>query len=495
MQKTTSRFSVRFLVPTIAAALVTTIAVALSVSGSVQRIDADSMERERELLARATAELVNQIGYSQESLGISDDAVAAYKSGDLTWLWDYMVLADYQTYGHSRAMIVGPNLEPVLAVEDGEEVLAASLAPEIARIAPLVEHIRHPDGQARISAYNKGLTTEIPSKIELMIFDGQPAYVGVMPILPNGDGPGFTARTQPYLVIVDNLDQDMADYLSDQYLLGDIAFSPQPLSGSEWAAMPMRASDGTIVTYLNWQPLYPGALLVTETLPPLLIGLMIAAIIVGLLLRNLRLALNHLKLERQEAIHRATHDPLTGLGNRRLFQSRLTEAFEKRAAGSTLAMLALDLDRFKEVNDTLGHDAGDALLIEVGKRMQDLLPADATLARLGGDEFAIVLNAHIEDATNIAGRIIAALGRPFDLSGNTALIGASIGLALVPDHAETTDALQSLADEALYCAKRSGRNRYCVYTRSPGASKTGREPESIKALPPPFGPELIARPA
>jgi diguanylate cyclase (GGDEF)-like protein len=168
-----------------------------------------------------------------------------------------------------------------------------------------------------------------------------------------------------------------------------------------------------------------------------------------------------------EIIHLARHDTLTGLANRAEFNTRL-EAASKRLKrnGGSLTVMMIDLDRFKVVNDTLGHPAGDQLLIEVGKRLRSTVRETDVLARLGGDEFAIIQEdapLQHEDAIALALRIISAISKPFDLNGNRASLGASIGIVLAPEHGTDPEGLLKRADLALYDAKANGRNDFRLF--------------------------------
>jgi diguanylate cyclase (GGDEF)-like protein len=163
--------------------------------------------------------------------------------------------------------------------------------------------------------------------------------------------------------------------------------------------------------------------------------------------------------------HLATHDQLTGLPNRRLFHDRLEQtASGLKRYGGHFAVLALDLDRFKEVNDTLGHAAGDELLRQVTRRISGAVRESDTVARLGGDEFAIIQrNAEQpRSAEALAARLVALLSQPFDLHGNQALIGTSIGIALSGE-SEAAHLLQD-ADTALYRVKAEGRNGFRFFS-------------------------------
>ena len=160
--------------------------------------------------------------------------------------------------------------------------------------------------------------------------------------------------------------------------------------------------------------------------------------------------------------HMAHHDALTGLPNRVLFHEKLAEAVARSRRGEPGAVLYLDLDHFKAVNDTLGHPAGDALLREVTRRLNEQVREIDTVARLGGDEFAIVLSSADQptDATALAVRLIDGLSAPYDLDGQQVIIGTSIGIAVIPGDGEDPDELLKNADLALYRAKADGRGRY-----------------------------------
>jgi diguanylate cyclase (GGDEF)-like protein/PAS domain S-box-containing protein len=170
--------------------------------------------------------------------------------------------------------------------------------------------------------------------------------------------------------------------------------------------------------------------------------------------------------EREEAErrlrHLATHDSLTGLPNRTLLHERLQAALDACGGEASVAVLFLDLDRFKEINDSFGHDLGDALLCEVAQRLRRELAPDATLARLGGDEFVVVAPCAggAAEAEAIAARLLALLGAPVPVGTQDVIIGASIGISLYPRDAATREVLFQTADTAMYRAKAAGRNRY-----------------------------------
>lgn len=170
---------------------------------------------------------------------------------------------------------------------------------------------------------------------------------------------------------------------------------------------------------------------------------------------------------RNKLHHLAYHDPLTDLPNRQLFMDRLTQAVaQARRVTGTFSLLFIDLDRFKDVNDTLGHCIGDQLLTAVAKRLQAAVRQSDTVARLGGDEFTIVLQDGINESSVIAvaDKIFRHLSRPFVIDGHELFVGASIGASRFPDDGETVEALLMAADSAMYRAKDEGKGRLSFYS-------------------------------
>ncbi|HBG06753.1 MAG TPA: diguanylate cyclase response regulator [Geobacter sp.] len=165
----------------------------------------------------------------------------------------------------------------------------------------------------------------------------------------------------------------------------------------------------------------------------------------------------------------ALNDPLTGLANRRLLADRMSMALvHARRNKSAMAVLYLDLDGFKQINDTLGHGAGDLLLKMVAARLLAAVREEDTVARLGGDEFMIAL-WHVSGAdytASVASRAIEAVSQPYDIEGDVVSITASAGVSIYPDHGEDAETLMKSADLALYQAKAAGKNAYRLSERT-----------------------------
>lgn len=184
---------------------------------------------------------------------------------------------------------------------------------------------------------------------------------------------------------------------------------------------------------------------------------------VGMILLVLEEQIEHNK-------HLALHDELTGLPNRRLFQDRLSSALERaRRTGTETALLLVDLDHFKEVNDTVGHHIGDLVLMRVSHLFQGRVRRSDTVARTGGDEFSIILEEPTgrDDAERVSRSLMQLLEEPFELEGHVVSVGASVGIALFPEDAPNAEALRIAADLRMYARKYEARGRHFELRAAP----------------------------
>ncbi|MBR1088292.1 EAL domain-containing protein [Bradyrhizobium manausense] len=237
------------------------------------------------------------------------------------------------------------------------------------------------------------------------------------------------------------------------------------IGDADWQVRAMPTAGGALETSYD----RAGAVLIVGMLLTLSLStyLMLAS-------RNSR----RLSLANRRVLELAHTDILTGLPNRAFFLARLDELNSQlRDGGPTFSILMLDLDRFKNVNDSLGHGAGDALLRLVAQRLKSAVRANDVLARLGGDEFAIILES-CEDqracSTELAGRIAKLVTEPFLLPGHRVEIGTSIGIAIAPDHGRDQEQLLKKADLALYRSKSAGRNCFTIYDEAMSAELEAR---------------------
>lgn len=460
------RFFIKVLLPVVISGLLALFTLAAFMIWSTGKADQHATDRQVRLAERALADQVSAVPSAMLDLAAWDESLNAIAQGDIAWLDQNLGTSAYQYYGLDRTFVLDGDLNPVYAMRDGGQVAPEAFAVLRDTAAPLLARLRGIDGQAGIAAFNSGVADAPPAASDIVMVEGQAAVVTAMPVVSDSGDIALPPGREPVILSVVLLGADLAATLAEQYLFADAGFVLAPPAGSEWASTPVRDAAGRPVAWFAWHPDRPGAGIVSDTLPAMAGTLLVAGIIVALLLRNLGRATTQLEAERAEAQHRALHDPLTGLGNRALFRDRLGAAVAAMPRGEPrLALHALDLDRFKQVNDTLGHDAGDELLRQVSGRIGNLLREGETLVRLGGDEFAVIqpgIGQH-EEATGLAERIIETLRAPFHIAGNPVQIGVSIGICTAPDQARTEAELATRADDALYRAKHGGRNRHCLH--------------------------------
>ena len=278
------------------------------------------------------------------------------------------------------------------------------------------------------------------------------------------------------------LDQGFLADLSERYMLHNLRRqAPGAALADGDARVVLRDGGDAAVAVLDWTPQAPSTALIEQIVPPVLwiiIGFGLAILL--LLQRSRRLTEGRIASEAR-AVHLAFHDALTGLPNRVLFIDRLSHALEQmRRRPQTIAVHCIDLDRFKEVNDTYGHHVGDELIREAAHRMAAQCRASDTFARLSGDEFAIVqVDATPATAAILAARLVEIMNQPIQLGAGRMFSGCSIGVSMVEDgDTEPAEALRQ-ADLALYRAKAKGRLQFCFFELEMDAAvKTRRALES-----------------
>jgi diguanylate cyclase (GGDEF)-like protein len=316
-----------------------------------------------------------------------------------------------------------------------------------------------------LAAYNDG-TGGYPHAVDVATVDGIPAIVSVVPFSSDtGNLPEKPATDFVHVAIVE-LNASYAQRLADEYLLEGASFTTLAKESPDKASRPILNDDGRVVAFFDWTPALPGQRLLSQAVPVVAGAFVVALALVLLLIERLYRSSRALEAGQRTAAHQASHDTLTGLANRTHFDEGLTDALSAaRPPGTELALMMLDLDRFKQVNDTLGHAAGDDLIRAVGQRLQEIVHPDDLLARLGGDEFAIVHAAppDVRSAQDLAHRIIDALGKPFNVAGREAFIGVSVGIVTAEADEHDPKELARKADIALYEAKAGGRNRAVIY--------------------------------
>ncbi|MBX3575778.1 MAG: diguanylate cyclase [Rhizobiaceae bacterium] len=473
------RFAWRVVAPVVLAMAITVGTVGGFVLWATSKSDERALQRETHLVAQVIGQQAKTLAERQDYHSNWDEAVTALQEKDLAWIDENLATELYDREGFDRIYVLGPTGDALYAMNGGGKMSAERFAGDRAAIAPLVDELRGLNAAGALAAYDNGNSDTVPGVADISVIDGRLAYVGVTAIMSESGDEALAQvpGSEHFLVCVRFLDSALGAVLATQYFIGAPAFSTAAPADLTVARHAITDNTGAVVGYVGWQPDRPGALILAETLPAMAGALAVAGLVLAALLRGLRRTTVALEEGKALAEHRANHDVLTGLANRAHFNRRLEEALAKPPTdGSAVALLALDLDRFKQVNDTLGHEAGDQLLCEVGRRLTPLVADEDTVARLGGDEFAIIQRgvSGSDDVGTLSSRIIAELSKPFVLAGRVAQIGVSIGVVVAPARKAARE-LASKADIALYAAKASGRNTYRIFDDAMGKSAEFRD--------------------
>lgn len=451
--------------------ILTLAATAVLVTGvvlwSAAESDRSAKARFAQKVAYAISQGLDKIPYDQESVANWDDAVinartrfnAAWVDVNLgVWMYDY--------FQHDRVKILDANNEILYAMADGKRIPTLDRrAPPV--VAALAGEVRGKIANGALEDYAQG-KTRIPRAVDIGMVEQRPAIVSVMPLLPHSSAVTQEKGTESLIASVRFLDSSFLTSLEKALLLDGIRYTREDVGRSYEQSHPIESRSGATVGYIVWAPRLPGSDILAHVLPVLAAGFGLVCLSVAALIRRLRRTYTELVTSEAQARHLACRDSLTGLANRAFFNTCLERALsEVETSDEELALLFLDLDRFKQVNDTLGHAAGDALIRELANTISAMLKPGDVMARMGGDEFAILIRNVVErlEVEQLCRDIIGAVSRPFEVVGGQAVVGISIGIALASAAQRTERSeLAREADIALYEAKRGGGQRCQVFT-------------------------------
>ncbi|WP_084413087.1 diguanylate cyclase domain-containing protein [Fulvimarina manganoxydans] len=362
----------------------------------------------------------------------------------------------YQTYEFERVFLLDAADKPIYVMVGGRSVDPAIYAQSQAIVAPLIAELR----RLRRGPLHPGPTLRYLRR--LVSIDGRPAIISISPILDSQGNTSGQAGDEPVHIAIRSIDDHFLAEMGRDFFLSTPRFSRMNAVSEGEAVFPIDRSNPGL-GYIIWRVQRPGA----ETLKGLWPTLAVSGVLITLLglyvIMLICRAADRVIDTRERLDQLARHDALTGLANRFAFEAALAARCAEAGPGTPrFALLYLDLDRFKEVNDLFGHPTGDELLCAVARRIEREVGTSDVVARLGGDEFGILVpkvgsKVHLD---SLCRRIVAALATPFDISNQRVDVGVSIGLALSEGTVERAESIVRRADKALYRQKRAGRNGY-----------------------------------
>ncbi|PIB93618.1 bifunctional diguanylate cyclase/phosphodiesterase [Caulobacter sp. FWC2] len=437
-----------------------------------ERVDKGALTHDEALVASGLRVKVVDMERSLVPQTLWDEAVRHVDNRyDPTW-----VRANIATFLIDQAgfdeIVVLDDADQLLLAQAGQNSLAPAeaqarveaFAPVVARLRRLERNAPRPAGR---KADDKLVSTAVSASATTRL--GDDIYMTTAALVQPDFGTALIKGARaPVVVAATRMDAPFLSGFASQFLLTGVHLHRADAEREKgFAHVPLRGADGAVVATLGWSPPHPGGQLLRKTLPPLLLVLFALAALFVVLARRGRQAAENLVASEARAKHMALHDALTGLPNRSLFEERLHQAIDGLSRhGGQMAVLAIDLDRFKAVNDTYGHAAGDELIRAVACRLTSVCRTNETVARLGGDEFGVVA-AQIDGrgAVALAERLVEALSGSLELSCGGIFVSGSVGVALIgadEAHVGSVEAARR-ADVALYRAKDEGRGRYCFF--------------------------------
>ena len=464
----------------VAVAIICIIVAALT---SANRADEVALENEKNLLTRA---IVNHGEWSLRRLRniiVTDDSIrgldlegpASLASPRLTrWLEPMR--------DHDLVWVVGSSDQLVYGQVGRHHYDANTPAELFVFLKPLIDHLRGhtaiPDRVVRlIGRRPETAISAVSDTVMMQMFLGRLSIVTAVPIAAaNGTPPDAPT---PIVMTARFLEDTLLGTIGHQVGLANLRMVSARVApiGDHIFDIPDARNDP--VVRFAWTPKRPGAEILASVFPFLGIALAGFVLLAGLVLRFMRRTAETIMAGEKRLRYLALHDPLCGLPNRNYFSDRLEAIIsEVRQGGPASAVLYIDLDHFKDVNDTMGHPVGDELIRNVTRRLSNTVRTEDIVARLGGDEFAVLTSVSTDRAVlqGMAERIIGGLSAPFAINGHTIVIGASIGIATIDHRSEGGAAdVMRYADMALYRAKNEGRNRACIYDAAMDADLSKRK--------------------
>ncbi len=427
-----------------------------------QRIVAIEIDRQVEIVKRDQS----QVSYwDQAYLALRGKPDANFISSDMAdWLWDDFGIRSSLVVTSKNKVIVDILQDNILD-PGGRQYLADNNSDLISQAVSQYKQYRkkQPGGY-----FVFAITGRIPKLLSVSAFrkiDGEMSIVTAQAIISDEADTPVAEEDVRVLLTIKPFVEESLEQFSERTNLKELRIFPISQNPENPNLLMLPNGAGAPEYYITWQPNLPFPLIVKASAPLLLILFSIAGLAIWFVGKRFGGVIH--QLEESEASNRflAQHDVLTGLPNRGKFDAEVTLAIEAQSGDGAekFAVMSIDLDQFKAVNDTFGHQAGDEVIKTIAGRLVNLVADNGIVARMGGDEFTCLINAGLDRDTLswLAESMVEAACKPIEFLGGQANVGASVGVALWPHDGKTLNALLRASDTALYQAKELGRSRVC----------------------------------
>lgn len=437
------------------------ICIVAAVFSSARNADELAISQEQERVTKAISDYGEQALRAVQSVANSELAVRNIRHGlDREWLHRHIGQRLASFFGQDYVFVVDAANRYVYASREGREFDPADFADkgQLALISDAVR-ARSVDHHASAGAKAVGLR-------RLLRLLDQPAIVSGAAVTPPDPSVSVPAGAAPVVIAAQFITPAMLSEIGSRLELPALRLAKAGEVAADDHVLRLVGGSNELVASIVWKPKRLGAEVIRNVLPFIVIALGEFLILAGFVLRYMDKATRALADRGEQMRRLALHDPMSGLPNRLSFSQTLERIIEgSRTDGLKAAVILVDLDHFKDVNDTLGHHIGDDLIAVVAERLRGSVREQDFVARLGGDEFAVITAGSTSKAAInvISERIVKAICAPYMISGHTIAIGASLGVAIADGQAESAAEVMRRADIALYKAKRDGRRRACIF--------------------------------
>jgi diguanylate cyclase (GGDEF)-like protein len=486
-QASWDRARLSIVVPISIVVAVAILCIVVAVFTSARRADEVSLDHEKRLLSRAIANHGEQLLRELDSVSANEEAVRRiHDQFDRDWIHYRVGLWLKHYFDHDFVFVADGSDTLTYALLGRNSVDPRWFNSIVPELAPTIDYIRgrsgpNPKNAIRISEPRRSTDTGQPTRVAMIQrFLSRPATVAAALITPSQQIAGDVARdTMPVVIAVKFVDEELLADIGGRLQLNGLRVSEKALTPAGEYSHDLNDDQGHTVMSLTWSPKKPGSEIVTSVIPFIAVAFAGFALLATLIYGYMRRTAATIAQGEQRLRYLALHDPLCGLPNRNYFGERLEEVLrEVRNGAPSAAVFYIDLDHFKDVNDTLGHPVGDELIRNVTARLSGLLRTEDLVSRLGGDEFAVIITGGADTASlqRTAERIISTICAPYSINSHNILIGASIGIAIIDrkSDGEAADVMR-YADMALYRAKNEGRYRACIYDAAMDADLSERK--------------------
>jgi diguanylate cyclase len=440
------------------------VCIVIAVVTSARRADEVAIKHDEELFLNAIAEQRERVLREVESVASTDQAqrnIVDTASAD--WIERNVARTLQRHFAHDHVIVLDGADRLIFPPQHiGHPVSIDTIHPEV---APLVDQVR---GRVPAAAAGRAGAEQVDAGRDrrVLLFNQRLAVVAAVRVGADATIDARAPAPGPVIVAAKFIDERILADIANRLNLSNLHQTELGMTSPRDHTLALVDDFGRIAARFAWTPRHRSADIVKSVIPFIVIALGGLAFFAGLALRQMRRAAARISAGEDKLRHLAMHDALSGLPNRAYFGERLESTIaEVRAGGSPAAVFCIDLDHFKDVNDTLGHHVGDELISAVTRRRRGIVRGEALVARLGGDEFALITPGATDQDTllAIADRILTTLCHPYSIMGHTMVIGASVGIAIIDRPTLTAADVMRYADMALYRAKNEGRRRACIY--------------------------------